>query len=603
MMKKSLILGIFLLIAACQGGVTPGSPGVSGGTSGAGSYTGVVIGGNSPIEGSTVTLYKAGQGVSATPLGSGTTDSSGEFTINYSGGLSTDTFYLEADGGTPQGTSSSNSAIKLFAAVGAGNGFQSLGELYTINELTTAALAQAAHQFWNPGTLTGFANISGNPTNALTAAVNTALAMVKNDGSFTTNAQASAGPALNAIADMLAACVQSGSDTSSECQTLLTYNGSTLTDTVSAAISIVSGVGNLPPFSLIGATPPFDTPAPLASTGGDGADNLLGTTIVYSGFSDPYLAVDGANNVYVIDRTNNTLTEIPSAGNPTSYSLSAQGCGVYGYMYNSLGVEPVSNNVFFIDSSCSGVQKLVEFSSSGGVTFPAVTLPAGAASLSLDTAGNFWIPITGSTLVDEILKGDTSVSSSVSFSSCDTGGGVPLVSFDSSDNMYIGINMGVTGTEYVAEIPNGSSSVSVCKSLGSYQNAENYLPIGAAGGDIVIPTTTGVFYNVTANGLSTQDYIGSVTFDGAGDWLLLQSSGNSTGQNRFVEYTEYSPYTPFFAASPALSTSNVLSSNSRGSIVVDNAGNVWIVNIESGTNTSSVVEFVGVAVPTQNPLP
>lgn len=33
-MKKSLILWIFLLIAACQGGVTPGSPGVSGGTSG-----------------------------------------------------------------------------------------------------------------------------------------------------------------------------------------------------------------------------------------------------------------------------------------------------------------------------------------------------------------------------------------------------------------------------------------------------------------------------------------------------------------------------------------------------------------------------------------
>jgi hypothetical protein len=108
------------------------------------SLSGTVQGGVSPIAGSRVTLYAAGRGYGsgAFKLGSTTTDSNGNFTVEYTPPTPpTVLFVLAHEGNAGFG---SNTAIGLMGVAGMSNAPPAS---VTINELTTVAAEWALAQF------------------------------------------------------------------------------------------------------------------------------------------------------------------------------------------------------------------------------------------------------------------------------------------------------------------------------------------------------------------------------------------------------------------------------------------------------------------------
>src|SRR5262249_22097793 len=261
---------ILLLLAAGCGG--------AGGTSGNSnlgsvkkSVKGGVHGGQSPICNSTISLVAAGIDG---PCGSAVTDSNGSFTIDATCSPAADTqIYLVATGGVPNSNacdgSVNNDAIALSAVLGR---FDSLPSFVTINEATTVASVWALNQFLavdgqtpDPGTnAAGLANAARTVTSQNLVNVSTGLK------------PASFGPGvisptdkLYTLANILAACVNTSSSSSLQCQELLclasagaSFSGgcsvTPLTTTLEAALSIARNPANN--VSDLFALPPPSSP-------------------------------------------------------------------------------------------------------------------------------------------------------------------------------------------------------------------------------------------------------------------------------------------------------------------------------------------------------
>jgi hypothetical protein len=112
---------------------------------------GKVQGANSPIAGSTVTLYAAGAGA-PTQLAQGTTDDKGAFRLNVRTVPADSVLYVVARGGTSKAsaTQSANNAIALLAVLGTAP-----PKSVTVNEFTTVASAWTSAQFLDGDTLSG----------------------------------------------------------------------------------------------------------------------------------------------------------------------------------------------------------------------------------------------------------------------------------------------------------------------------------------------------------------------------------------------------------------------------------------------------------------
>jgi hypothetical protein len=114
-------------------------------------FTGSVQGANSPIAGSTVTLYAAS---SAAPvqLAQGKTDDHGTFKLDARQAPTNSVLYVVAKGGTPQAAADKgpNDAIGLMAVLGT-----SLPATVTVNEFSTVASVWTSAQFLTGETLSG----------------------------------------------------------------------------------------------------------------------------------------------------------------------------------------------------------------------------------------------------------------------------------------------------------------------------------------------------------------------------------------------------------------------------------------------------------------
>jgi hypothetical protein len=125
------------------------------GAGGSGEFAGKVQGAGSPIAGSTVTLYAAGEG-KPTRLAQGESDSEGTFKLNVGAEKLKDSagkvLYLVARGGTPKaaGGKGPNDGIALLAVLGA-----KLPRTATVNELTTVASTFTAARFINGESISG----------------------------------------------------------------------------------------------------------------------------------------------------------------------------------------------------------------------------------------------------------------------------------------------------------------------------------------------------------------------------------------------------------------------------------------------------------------
>jgi hypothetical protein len=119
---------------------------------GSGEFAGKVQGAGSPIAGSTVTLFAAGEGA-PTQLAQAKTGADGTFKLNIDStakGSAGKVLYLVAKGGTPKGGKGPNDGIGLMAVLGS-----SLPKQVTVNEFTTIASVMTCAQFLNGEALGG----------------------------------------------------------------------------------------------------------------------------------------------------------------------------------------------------------------------------------------------------------------------------------------------------------------------------------------------------------------------------------------------------------------------------------------------------------------
>ena len=112
---------------------------------------GKVQGANSPITGSTVTLYAAGTGATV-QLAQGKTDDKGSFKLTVRKASGDSILYVVARGGTPKASpiQSANDAIALLAVLGT-----TPPKSVTVNEFTTVASVWTSAQFLIGDTLSG----------------------------------------------------------------------------------------------------------------------------------------------------------------------------------------------------------------------------------------------------------------------------------------------------------------------------------------------------------------------------------------------------------------------------------------------------------------
>jgi integrase len=112
---------------------------------------GKVQGANSPIAGSTVTLYAAGTGTPV-QLAQSKTDDNGAFRLNVGKAPASSILYVIARGGTPRASpvQSANAAIALLAVLGT-----TPPKAITVNEFTTVASVWTSAQFLIGDTLSG----------------------------------------------------------------------------------------------------------------------------------------------------------------------------------------------------------------------------------------------------------------------------------------------------------------------------------------------------------------------------------------------------------------------------------------------------------------
>lgn len=273
-----------LLLSGC--GVNPAQLTSTGTTIGSSSgspggtkemITGRVKGGNPPVTGATITMYAAstsGYGAASTVVGSTTTDSSGNFTLSTDTCSAGQQLYIVGSGGNPglggNPTSNLNSNLVLMAALGECNAVKAGTPAFVdINEVTTVASAFALAQFMTDATHVGgndptslahaFATVSNlvdipsGQALAVTPAYCTSAPCVTATGTNTTPYyKTSIVPQgrINAMANALAACVNTQSSISSlstQCNQLFT---ATTITTVSPVVSLASGTTVTPQNTL-----------------------------------------------------------------------------------------------------------------------------------------------------------------------------------------------------------------------------------------------------------------------------------------------------------------------------------------------------------------
>jgi hypothetical protein len=375
-----------------------------------GAIRGTAFGGQQPIAGASVQLYAAnltGYGSAAQPLlpaNSITTDADGAYNITgqYTCPTPDAPVYLVASGGST-GSSTSNPNLTEMAALGSCSALQANTSttVAKINEVTTVAAAYALAPF-----MTGVAGMGTSPSN--TAGLNFAFADVNQivDNS-TGRSPGTALPKsavlplnqLNALANSLAACVNSTGGTAgdtSSCGTLFAAatppGGTAPIDIVSAVINIVQHPGQnvAAIYALAAGHVPFHPT--LTATPNDWT---LAVTYTGGSLSAPSaVAVDADGNVWITNRGANAVTELAHSGEVLATSAAVLSAPA-AVAIDATGDPWIAN---------ATADTLTHLSDAGAVTGSAsggLDIPAG---LAIDPQGNLWVANSGAANLSEFTS-------------------------------------------------------------------------------------------------------------------------------------------------------------------------------------------------------
>lgn len=501
---------------------------------------GVIHGGQNPVSGSSIGLYRAGTtGLASAATNiltrSVTSDAQGNFTLTgaYTCANANDQMYVVATGGNPGlSGNGTNPAISMVAALGSCSTLSSTQFIF-VDEVTTAAAAYA---------LTGFAtdarHIGATSTNAIgiqNAFLDAGLLANTTNGNAATlpSTQTIETAKLYSLADILASCVNS--DGSAPCTAL--FGQATLpgtpapTDTFQAALDVArhpaNNVAGL--FALIPAAPPF--PATLSAAPHDWTMSM---SLTGGGVSVPTtLGIDSKGNVWVADYN----------GNLTGYS--AQG---------------------------------VPFSPTGTSTGSFTEI----FGLAIDGGDNVWItseesPIHGTTKgsLMQLYGFQSATPGTLKNYVSDNSINYPYWVYVDSINGYIDVANNANG-------PNITGTVSVFNSDGTLKTVlgNGYTPFP----DTVYADANGGVWtaNQTANYITHSPISGTpttITCCSGGDGLALDAGGNAWVSNYYSS-----------SVSEVSNTNTVLINQATGGgiaspakLAIDGAQNIWVANFHSAS--------------------
>jgi PKD repeat protein len=574
---------------------------------------GRVYGGQQPITGAHVYLFAAnttGYGQASVSLlsaaATGTSDAVGAYVLTGPDGgffwngnyICTPgaQIYLYALGGNA-GTGT-NTAAGLMAVLGncPSTGNFSAITYFTVNEVTTIAAAYAMAGFATDAT-----HVSSSGTALAKVGIANAFANAANLATLSTGAALATTPAgngtvpqteINTLANILADCVETSGPGSNGCQLLFTNamsggsTGTAPTDTATAAINIAHnpganiavlyGLASKGVFTPKLSAQPNDFTMMLSFTGG-GMFNI-GTG---------GLVIDGSGNVWVVG---NSITILSSTGAILS--------GATGYTWGAGIAIDTSGNAW---TSWNGGLSLRVMTNSGSSLSGTTGYSGGGLQspleIAIDGSGNAWVASMAwaSSGMGSGLFEFSSTGSVLSGSNGYTGV-YPYepncVAIDGSGNAWV--------TEDIVNAVAKLSSKGVILSgahgyTGDGLNRPGCLAIDGAGNawifntndnNIIKMSNSGTFLSgatgFSGGGLNTPY---GIAVDGSGNIWIVNHFGQGVVQlnNAGSVLSGANGYTPAGLVDP-------------DEIALDGSGNVWL------TNTQTVYELIGVAVPVITPI-
>jgi hypothetical protein len=535
--------------------------------------------------------------------------------------------YAVAVGGNPGLTPvGSNSAIALMAVVATSCPTSALPSTLNvhINEASTVAVAYALSGYMSPMTTASpaisVAVSNDNSTLAQTGLINAGnnaaqlVTLSTGVGRSTTPTGGGAAPLakLNTISNMLAACVNTASPTSTACGTLFanatldgTSSGTKPTDTLLAALNIAhhpaANLANL--FALSTPTSPFQ---PSLSTAND---LTLSITYPAGGLQYPGIpAVDASGNVWFPSQI-----LIPNPANPTlapvSPAIEVSPLGAYMNVAFLPGlslqaaVSPLDNTPWFALRHSGTVAHVAANGTISNFPFNATGTDDGH-QIALDQNGNVYLldytdqspyklsnagaVLNHLTVADP--EGALSMFDVQRFVEADASLTQLHVRFDSN----LQNDTGACQNFCVYSGPGAPTSVAAT-SAGIVWAIHNNTLFGMnavesdgehPGGGIPGSPFTGGGLNA---GTSAQQPVVWLAIDGAGSPWVPNFAGNSISEFSSTG-TAVSPSTGFLPSSGTCPASG---------LAVDGSGDVWV---SCASSTAPVVEFIGAATPVYTPL-
>lgn len=557
----------------------------------------------------------SGYGSLPTVLAATTTGAGGSFSLpSYTCPANSGLVYLLATGGNSG--SGTNLALAEAALLGPCSALTHQTAI-NVSEVSTVAAAYALSPFASVSTAGTAIGTTATNLQGLANAYGPYNNLVSTPGGYAMPATGTAGMVLpqaelNTLADILASCVNSNGSTAADAPCGVLFNNSTSAagtnpvDTFQAAINIAQQPGGNETvlYGLVSASAPFQ---PALSA----VPNDFALAIQYTGggvagsYGTQSVAIDSVGNAWITTGaglvnlgTTHQLTEISPAGailsGASGYGpatlASPQGLAIDG-----------SNNVFVVDSYPNS---LVEFASNGSLlakSFPgSFSAPYGVA---LDTDGSLWVTNIGSATVAHVSSSGVTVSGPYTVGS--TGSDVVL---NTAGNWSTEYGTGAYG--YFAHYSNSSPRAGE-----SYSGVTGH-PTGAAldaNGNFWYASAAGTSGYVerlgssTATGIATPLVPQEVLIDGLNRvWVSARNQTTPSSPGALFAFSN---------TGALLSPANGYLANgtmppqpgSPGSMAVDGSGNLWLSGtvVDNSGNpqpAAYVTEVIGIAAPLTTPV-
>lgn len=580
--------------------------------------SGVVHGGQSPIQGATVTLYvtsnsAGGYGQTATVIGTGTstTDASGSFTISPSA-TSTNCpagqqAYITSSGGYPSGSPTlANTSVLMAAALGDCNTISS-STFVTINEVTSVAAAYA---------LSGFMTTSGSGS-SLTANVSAPALNRAATGSISAAAGLSHA-FLNAASLASYATGTANSQTANITVGATTVNGSvplaeinSLGDIMQACVN--GATGNSSCTSLFADTPSISGVAPT---------NTLQAMINLARNPGSAAAMNGTTGLFTIVPSGGAAFQPQLAAAPPDWSLAIvyKNATAFGASNYFIGMD--ANDTVYAGSAATSA-KVIGLSAYGIPTpaFTAATAGTATRQIAPDALGNIWLTNNAALLLQySASAGGAPTQYTLTASSTEAYG----VAVDKGNNVWVTnaetvvpnvleyqYTAGTPATyavNYTATVPNSFQAVAL--SIDASQNVWVAPYFSNASIAMVLPNLTpGSTATYTSSGTTVTPVSATfasggikplgLVFDASGNaWYGI--TGNGSGSNAPTE-TGVEEVIPVLTSSVITSLSPqsevanaTLGANATGIPSMDGAGTVYLAdNIVAGIHAYSTVAVTG----------